>query len=243
MKTIIIDDEQTSIDALTQKLQSYDDITIAGTAQSGLKGIVLVRNTQPDLLFIDVEMPDMSGLEFLNQIGNIIQKPCKVVIYTAHSNYILPAFRGKAFDFLLKPIDDKELKNIIQRAYIENDGEQKPSCQQHDKLLLYMNATDFCMTNTNDVGLFQYNRELRVWEVLVAGRQEPVRLKRTTSNDTLLNLDPRFIQVSQRHIININYLMEVSDNLCRLYPPFDKITDVKVGRTFRKLLTEKFNSL
>ena len=89
------------------------DITIAGTAQSGLKGIVLVRNAQPDLLFIDVEMPDMSGLEFLNQIGNIIQKPCKVVIYTAHSNYILPAFRGKAFDFLLKPIDDKELKNII----------------------------------------------------------------------------------------------------------------------------------
>ena len=87
MKTIIIDDEQTSIDALTQKLQSYDDITIAGTAQSGLKGIVLVRNAQPDLLFIDVEMPDMSGLEFLNQIGNIIQKPCKVVIYTAHSNY------------------------------------------------------------------------------------------------------------------------------------------------------------
>ena len=52
MKTIIIDDEQTSIDALTQKLQSYDDITIAGTAQSGLKGIVLVRNAQPDLLFI-----------------------------------------------------------------------------------------------------------------------------------------------------------------------------------------------
>ena len=49
--------------------------------------------------------------------------------------------------------------------------------------------------------------------------------------------------MSQRHIININYLMEVSDNLCRLFPPFDKITDVKVGRTFRKLLTEKFNSL
>ena len=110
MKTIIIDDEQTSIDALTQKLQSYDDITIAGTAQSGLKGIVLVRNAQPDLLFIDVEMPDMSGLEFLNQIGNIIQKPCKVVIYTAHSNYILPAFRGKAFDFLLKPDYTKPMK-------------------------------------------------------------------------------------------------------------------------------------
>ena len=164
--------------------------------------------------------------------------------------YMLPAFRGKAFDFLLKPIDDGELQKIIQRFFMEYDEPHATPVtvpaegdKGNDKLLLYENANDFRLVNIRDVGVFQYNHELRSWEVLVAGRKEPIRLKRSVNNETLITMDQRFIQVNQRYIINIDYLMEVNDSVCRLYPPFDKVDYVKVGRTYRKQLTDRFSAL
>lgn len=245
MKVIIIDDDATSIETLTSQLNKYDDITLLGTASNGLHGIRLVKEQQPDLLFLDVEMPDMTGLEFLDQMQSICPHPCRVVIYTAHDRYMLPAFRGRAFDFLLKPVDPSELQNVMRRYYVEASPHQSATDEHKDpeKLLLYVNAQDFRVVNIRDVGLFQYNHELRIWEVLVAGREEPVRLKRATTNDSLLAMDSRFVQVSQRHIININYLMEVNNGICHFYPPFDNLSTVKVGRTFRKQFTERFSAL
>ncbi len=243
MKVIIIDDDKASIDVLVNLLKTYEDINIAGTASTAIKGIGLIKQEQPDLLFLDVEMPDMTGLDFLSNLNSIQQKPCRVVIYTGHEKYVLPAFRGKAFDFLLKPASPEELKKIIHRYYVEDDSQCRENIKDPDKLLLYVNALDFRVVNISDVGLFHYNRELRVWEVYVAGRKVPVRLKRSTNNETLLAMESRFVQVSQRHIININYLIEVEEGICRLYPPFDKIDDIKVGRVFRKQLTERFSTL
>ncbi len=243
MKVIIIDDDKASIDVLVNLLKKFEDINVVGTASTAIKGIQMVKQEQPDLLFLDVEMPDMTGLEFLSKINNIQQKPCRVVIYTGHEKYVLPAFRGKAFDFLLKPASMDELKNIIHRFYVEDEVQNLEKCKDPDKILLYFNALDFRVVNISDVGLFHYNHELRVWEVFVAGRKNPVRLKRSTNNETLLAMDSRFVQVSQRHIININYLIEVDEGICRLYPPFDKINDVKVGRVFRKQLTDRFSTL
>lgn len=245
MKVIIIDDDKTSVEVLADLLKNYDEIELAGVADNGTQGIALVKKTQPDLLFLDVEMPDMSGLEFLSKMGDITQKKCQVVIYTAYSRYMLPAFRGKAFDFLLKPADTRELQQIIQRFLIEydNDSNRIVPTELSNKLLLYVNTNDFRVANINDIGLFQYNHELRLWEAFVIGHKENIRLKRATNNESLLALDKRFVQVNQGHIINIDYLMEVTDGVCRFYPPFDRNDQVKVGRTFRKKLTERFNAL
>ncbi len=243
MKVIIVDDDKASVELLAKLLEAYDNVTLAGTAHKAMEGITLVKEKQPDLLFLDVEMPDMTGLEFLGQMNNILQKVCRVVIYTAHERYMLPAFRGKAFDVLLKPASAEELRKVMQRYYIEEVPPHAQRQKDPDKLLLYVNAQDFRVVNISDVCLFQFNHELRIWEVLVAGRKEPVRLKRSVNNESLLAMDHRFVQVSQKHVINIDYLMEVDDGICRFYPPFDQIDFVKVGRTFRKQLTEHFAAL
>ena len=62
----------------------------------------------------------------------------------------------------------------------------------------------------------------------------------TIKGDDLLSLDSQFVQVNQKCIININYLIEVVDNVCRFYPPFDHLPSVSVGRLYRRKLTEKF---
>lgn len=252
MKTIIIDDEQTAIDVLQEKLQKYPDIEVLGTAQSGQEGIILLRKVMPEVVFLDVELPDMTGIEFLSQMDNIVGENCNTIMYTGHESYMLTSFRNNAFDFLLKPLDDEELSQVMQRLYTHrgcnhelSDKMEKAGIKrkQDEKLLFYINSVDFRLVHIRDIGLFQYNHDARAWEVVVAGRNNTIRLKRNANNELLVNADQRFIQVSQKYIINIDYLLEVSDNICCFYPPFDKIDYVKVGRFYRKKLIERFNSL
>lgn len=250
MKTIIIDDSASAIEVLAEKLNKYDGIEIVGTATNGSIGLNLAKEVCPELVFLDVELPDMSGVEFLEQLNLILPEQCHAVMYTGHPQYMLPAFRNNAFDYLLKPIDDNELEKIIQRVHSAKSRQAEQTYsdgiirQKNDnKLLFYTNSVDFRLVHIRDIGLFQYNHEIRVWEVVIAGRKAPIRLKRSVNNETLLGIDDRFIQVSQRYVININYLLEVNDNKCQFYPPFDKIDYVKVGRLFRKKLIERFCSL
>ena len=164
----------------------------------------------------------------------------------------------------MKPIDDNELRTILRRVCIDrrptkpqtaladtsnnmvsaydalnSDGIAK---RNDGKLLIYTNSVDFLLVDTRDICVFTYNHELRTWEVTVSGRPAPVRLKRNVSSDMILELDEALVRVSQKHIINLSYLIEVADNTCHFYPPFDKLDDVKVGRLFRKKLIDRFSS-
>lgn len=250
MKTIIIDDNQASIETLAEKLGEYDGIHLAGKANNGVEGLELLRSVEPEVVFLDVELPDISGIDLIEQINSTSKGWCRIVMYTGHEDYMLSSFRNYAFDFLLKPIDGSELDKVVHRLYTSRgggkpgQGESGMAKQQNeDKLLFYTNTVDFRLVHIRDIGLFQYDHDARAWEVVVAGRKEPIKLKRNVNNKSLLAVDKRFIQVSQRYIININYLLEVNDNYCRLYPPFDKIDYVKVGRLFRSKLIDRFSTL
>lgn len=250
MKTIIIDDNQSAIDNLVSKLEKYTDIHIAGTATNGTSGMSLMQQERPDLLFLDVELPDMSGIDFLNMLKDRTDANCHVVIYTAYSDYMISAFRSQAFDFLLKPVDESELDIVMRRIYADNIShplkiESSSSCArkvEDGKLLFYTNTVDFRFVQLRDIGLFQYCHESRVWEIVLAGQKSPLRLKRSTNNTMLLSLEPCFIQVNQKYIININYLLSVNDNICHFYPPFEQVDYVNVGCFYRRKLINRFNS-
>ena len=198
---------------------------------------------------LDIELPDMTGIDFLGNMQQQSSHWCKVVIYTAYNEYMLPAFRNKAFDFLTKPINDDELQTIIERFYVECNNRANPQAQndainsKDGKLLFYTNTMDFRLIDIRDICAFAYEHELRVWTVVAAGCEKPLRLKRNVNKETLLALNDSFVQVSQKHIININYLLEVRDNVCHFYPPFEKIDSIKVGRFFRRKLVNRYNSL
>ncbi len=250
MKAIIIDDDARAISALTERLNAYDKINIVGTARKASEGLQLVNDTNPDVVFLDVEMPEMSGIELLDEIYKS-SSDCDVVMCTAFDSYMLRSFRNNAFDFLLKPVDPKELDVVMKRLEQSRKKKQKQSAgsgdnvkrQDEDNFLFYTNAIDFRLVKIKDIGLFQYNHSMRSWEVIVAGRKEPIKLKRSITNDQILELDKNFGQINQKYIINVNYLLEVKDNYCKFYPPFNDIDYVKVGRFFRKRFIERFNRL
>lgn len=266
MDIIIIDDTQSAIDGLIKKLKAYPDAVIAGYAGNGNDGLKLLRETRADVVFLDVEMPDMTGIEFLAKMKDEGFRDTLAVIYTAYGTYMLPALRNRAFDFLMKPIDPKELQTVMERIgeeledirsereeNAEETGGRKDCATGNDranalskrdnKLLLYTNAVDFRIVEIQDICAFQYNHDLRVWEVVATGCEAPIRLKRCANKDILMALDDNFVQVNQKYIINIRYLMEVRDNQCYFFPPFDAIQYIKVGRMYRRKLIKRFSTI
>lgn len=250
MKTIIIDDDKAAVDTLAAKLKPYPDMELLGTAATSKDGIELARATQPEIIFLDVELPDMTGLEFLDNIGDVVGGWCSVVMYSAHSHYMLPSFRRDAFDYLLKPVSDHDLAEVIERLR-EKRRRREPSPlaalgksgRQEGKLAFYMGNADFKVVLIRDICVFEYNHDQRLWEALVVGSDKPMRLKRNVSCDDILAINGDFVQVSQKFIINVGYLMEVVDGTCHFYPPFDTITHVRVGRQYRKRLIDRFGAL
>lgn len=253
MTTVIIDDNVKAADELKRQLEKYPDFKVEGIARNSFDGLAMIGEKHPNVIFLDVNMPGISGLEFLDRAPMIANGKCRVVMYTAYAEHILPAIRKRAFDVLLKPIDPNELATIVSRLReaaanpkedtSEEETEENKSTKDSDMILLYTNAVDFKLVNKNDIGLFRYNSDNRCWEAILGNSKTPISIKRSIKAETLVGLDSQFVQVNQKYIINVNYLIEVVDGKCNFFPPFNDIDYVVVGRMYRKRLTEKFFSL
>ena len=115
MKIVIVDDDESAIDCLSFELKRYDWISVEGIARTGVAGIKLVEKIRPDLLFLDVELPDMQGMDVVGKLRESLSWNMRIVFYTAYSKYMIDALRSSAFDFLLKPVDRTELEVVLSR--------------------------------------------------------------------------------------------------------------------------------
>jgi two-component system LytT family response regulator len=114
IRSIIIDDEQHCVKALVKDLQqNCSSIEITDSCYSAKDGIMAIKKHQPDLVFLDVEMPWMNGFEMLEILGDIT---FSIIFTTAHDEFAARAFRISAVDYLLKPIDAADLKSAVQKV-------------------------------------------------------------------------------------------------------------------------------
>ncbi len=120
IKASIIDDELHCVESLKDLiLKNCPNVEILDTFSSSKEGLLGLRQNQPDLLFLDVEMPWMNGIELLKAIGDV---PFKVIFTTAHNQYAVQAFRLSAIDYLLKPINHQDLKEAVSRVTHQNSN-------------------------------------------------------------------------------------------------------------------------
>jgi two-component system, LytTR family, response regulator len=127
IKAAIIDDEMHGIKTLSYLLKSYPDIELVFTATDPEAAGSLVELHKPELLFLDIEMPVMNGLQFLSQFPEL---HFKVIFTTAYDQYAIRAIRLNALDYLLKPIDKKELKEAMERFRHERDPTSREQVNQ-----------------------------------------------------------------------------------------------------------------
>ena len=113
IQCLIIDDDPFIRDLLIDKLNQYfPEIKILGTAKNGHEGLEQIERLHPDLVFLDVEMTDMTGFELLSKLETV---DFKVIFITSYQHYAIKAIRFNALDYLLKPFDLEELKNAVKR--------------------------------------------------------------------------------------------------------------------------------
>lgn len=137
IRALIIDDESKSRKSLLQKVKDYcPEIEVVGEASNGEEGLAVIRQFHPDLLFLDIEMPKMNGLQMLEQLSGF---KGAIIFTTAYNEYAIRAFKYSAFDYLLKPIDIHELKNTIERLSIKlNASKKAENPNASDQLSLLM---------------------------------------------------------------------------------------------------------
>jgi len=133
MQAIIIDDEKNSREALRKKIMAYcPQVQLVAEGSDGEEGLRLIAQYNPAIVFLDIEMPRMNGFTMLQQLP---AKEFHLVFTTAYDQYAIDAIRYSAFDYLVKPVDTKELQNCVGRI-AEKELQNQGTCPQQVQLLL-----------------------------------------------------------------------------------------------------------
>jgi len=121
INAVIIDDERDSIDTLKWKLENYcTDVSVVSSFENPEEGVKYLKANPPDLLFLDIEMPMLTGFDVLEEIGRDIS--FDIIFTTAYDNFGIQAVKFSALDYLLKPVQNKELKDAIDKHLKKNQN-------------------------------------------------------------------------------------------------------------------------
>ena len=206
LRSIIVDDEPLARKGLEEDLREIDFIEIVGTAENSLKAIELVTTAKPDLVFLDIEMPKVNGLELIKSIT----QPPMVVITSAYSKYAMKGYELDVTDYLLKPIDfNRLLKACIKAKEFyqlkHNPAGDKASANDYffvkcdgkyekvifDELFLIEAANNYVFLHTKDKKLMTYS---------------------TMKNIQQLLPESKFMRVHKSYIIAIDKIHELHKN-------------------------------
>lgn len=271
IKVVIVDDEPQSILRLENDLAALEDFEVIATSSSAMSAKTLVMSMQPDVLFIDVEMPGQTGFEVLQSLRDEMPMDLIVVFYSAFNKYMIDALRASAFDFLLKPYQQEELELVVGRirqkmeegdgssSSSESSSSSSSSSESHQnpqdliglngllgtsgKRLAIQTISGLLMVKPDEVFCCTFDEDTRLWHLKLANGQI-YKLKKQTTAKSVLSLSPSLAQVRQDCIINLDYLISIENYTlrCIFSPPFDQ-ENITVSRRCYKAVKEKLEIL
>ncbi len=258
IKTLIVDDEPLARRNIRLLLERDPQVDIIGECRNGKEAIAAIRNFTPDLIFLDIQMPEMDGFDVLEQVG-AEQINC-IVFVTAFDQYALKAFEVHALDYLLKPFDDARFQKALQTA--KNQIEQREMDKLTKKLLALLQdrltakellsqektyLTRLMIKLTNRVILLNVHEIDWIeadgnYAKLHIGRKS--HMLREKMHDLESRLDPQqFVRIHRSIIVNLDRIKE-------LYPHFNGDymivladgTQLKLSRSRREHLESRLKA-
>jgi len=255
LSAVIVDDEQLARDELAYLLKNVGDVDVVAQGKNGVEGVNLIREHNPDLVFLDVQMPGLDGFGVIRKLLDKKVPLPKIVFATAFDQYAVKAFEVNAVDYLLKPFDRKRVSQSVQKARtkIESNGvssdkieslmrmleSQKP---QTSKLLLkaagrlfLVSQKDICFASIED----------GVITVVTSGASGMEGQSNCRTLEELLDsLEPSlFWRAHRSYLVNINRIKEVVPwfkSSYQLRMDDKKQTEIPVSRAQTKRLRELF---
>ncbi|HEV8541546.1 MAG TPA: LytTR family DNA-binding domain-containing protein [Verrucomicrobiae bacterium] len=214
IRTLIVDDEELARDRLRGLLARETEIDVVGEAADGRSAVALIEKIKPDLVFLDVQMPELDGFEVLRALG---EKRPNVVFVTAHDKFALKAFDVHAIDYLLKPFDRERFQTALQRA-VEKVRAQRPGLQdgvnevleevrpatKAERLVVKTDGR-VLLIKVNDIDWIEAADN---YVSLHVGKES--HMMRETMNSIESRLPPeRFMRVSRSTIVNLERIQEL----------------------------------
>jgi two-component system LytT family response regulator len=226
MRTLIVDDEPIARQVLREELEQLDDIEIAGEAADGTAALAAIRELSPDLIFLDLQMPGLSGFDVIRKLPSSGRIPM-VVIVTAFDQHAIQAFEAGAIDYLLKPISQDRLAQAAERAIrlsarpgamaerlasmqeIADSPHESPHASPHSRparRIVARSGEEYLLLNAEEVFAFQAEGDL-VW-IITAKKRYLATQSLKAIQDKLQNTS--FRRIHRKALVNIDHVRKMS---------------------------------
>jgi two-component system LytT family response regulator len=240
---IIVDDEKLARDLLREYLENYPEMEVIGEADQGTDAVEKIDKLKPDLVFLDVQMPGMTGFDVLEDIEH---EPY-VIFVTAYDQYAIKAFEKNAVDYLLKPLDEERFRNAVNRAL-------KRKTLEHSSIEDLLSSMRSERKGTYDTHIFVQKSEklfnLPVDEIVYLEASGDYTIITTKADQFVSSsgigkleeiLNPEvFIRVHRSTIVNVNYLKEIERHFNGgMVVKMQSGKSFPVSRTYAKLIRKK----
>ncbi len=224
MKCLVIDDEPKALEILSDYIDKAPDLELAGTFRDPLKALKFIQDNPVDLLFLDINMPDLSGIQFLNTLHF---KPL-VIFTTAYSEYALESYDYDAVDYLLKPIEFDRFLKAVNKAWQRFPIHEKSLIlfNGDSDFLFIKSGTDYYKLKTNEI---LYIRGTGNYLTFVTPKKEILSL--LTMKKALDILPEKFFRIHKSYIINFDHVDLIESDEVRI-----KDSRIPIGDTYRDSL-------
>jgi len=244
ISAIVVDDETLASEELAYLLKEYADVEIVATAANGIEAVKLIEDLEPDLVFLDVQMPGLDGMGVIRKLREKDIPLPYFVMSTAYDQYAVEAFKWEALDYLLKPVEKDRLSLAVERAR-KGIAERLKSAQpeplspkpslQRTKILIKSNHRNF-IVDAQDVVYATIDDGLIT--VVATGMEGQSNYR--TIEELQSNLDPDvFWRVHRSYLVNIHRIREVIPwfkSSFQLRMDVKKQTEIPVSRVQTKRL-------
>jgi len=208
ISALIVDDEQLAREELSYLLTDIPDIEVLQTASNGMEALQLIEELEPDVVFLDVQMPGLDGLGVIAQVREKPGPHPHFILITAFDQYAVEAFRLHALDYLLKPVEKERLAESVARArhtFEEKEQEQEKISTQRTKLLVRANNRNLIVDAQDLIYATIDDGTITMVTAAFEGQSNYRTIEELQSN-----LDPNlFWRVHRSFLVNINKIREV----------------------------------
>lgn len=209
-KALIIDDENRTRELIAKMIDSFGfDIETLPVGENVQSGIQAIDELHPDIVFLDIQMPDGTGFDVLKSVKN---KNFEVIFITAHEEFAIKAIKFSALDYLLKPIDPTELRTAVEKAIKAIDDKKEDSqfealqhnIQPHQKRRLVLKTQESVYVVELDE-IIRCEADRNYTSFFLVGGKKILVSKTLKEYETLLS-SHNFLRVQQSHLINLDYV-------------------------------------
>jgi two-component system LytT family response regulator len=204
MKICIVEDSRLARLELKHLLTKFPELELVGEAENAEEGIELIESLRPDLLFLDIHLPQKSGFELLETLEYTPQ----VIFTTAYDQYALKAFERNALDYLMKPIEETRLRQAVEKALAQQEAAKPgaPPSQLSEESRVFVKDGERCwFVSLKQVRMMESNGN---YAFLYFENERPCILK--TLNYLESRLDPKiFFRANRQQIINVNFIEQI----------------------------------